>query len=180
MASRLLLPCQDDGIATDRVAIIDFEASCLPEDAASYPIEVAIAKLDGSYRTWLIKPFAAWRYWDWSEEAEQLHGISPQMLAQQGQDPCEVLRELAAEVAGYQVYADCDLDAYWLEILCQGCRTQVPFQIHYLGEYLCTRGVTRPQILSALALARQQLPEEHVARHDANRLALALRILDAA
>lgn len=32
-------------------ALIDFEASCLPEYGQSYPIEVAIAKVDGSSRT---------------------------------------------------------------------------------------------------------------------------------
>ena len=57
-----------------QVAIIDFEASCLPEAGESYPIEVALAKVDGSTRSWLIRPSPEWQFWDWSSEAEHLHG----------------------------------------------------------------------------------------------------------
>nr|WP_231708555.1 hypothetical protein [Sphingomonas populi] len=163
--------------ATRPVAIIDFEASCLPEAGESYPIEVALAKVDGSTRSWLIRPVAEWQYWDWSVEAEHLHGISRAMLSEQGQRPQQVLDELMAEAAGCEVYADCDLDAYWLETLAQACDRAAPFRVRYLGELLCAQGVSRKDVVAALAHAKRLLPAEHVARDDASRLALALKLL---
>lgn len=160
-----------------QVAIIDFEASCLPEAGESFPIEVALAKVDGSTRSWLIRPSPEWHYWDWSPEAEHLHGISKQMLADQGQRPQQVLDELMEEAADCEIYADCDLDAYWLETLAQACKRKPPFPIRYLGELLSAQGVSRGEVVSALERAKRQLPAEHVARDDASRLALALRLL---
>ncbi|SDA31276.1 hypothetical protein [Sphingomonas sp. NFR15] len=162
---------------TRPVAIIDFAASCLPEAGESYPIEVALAKVDGSTRSWLIRPAAEWRYWDWSPEAEHLHGISRTMLSERGQHPQQVLDELMAEAAGCEVYADCDLDAYWLEVLAQACGCAAPFRVRYLGELLCARGVSRGDVVAALDRAGRLLPSEPVARGDASRLALAVRLL---
>jgi DNA polymerase III epsilon subunit-like protein len=160
-----------------QVAIIDFEASCLPEAGESYPIEVALAKVDGSTRSWLIRPSPDWLFWDWSSEAEQLHGITREMLLQHGQHPDEVLQELVAEAGDCAIYADCDLDAYWLETLAQACDRAPPFTVRYLGELLCAEGASRGDVVSALERAKLLLPAEHVARDDASRLALALRLL---
>jgi hypothetical protein len=159
-------------------AIIDFEASCLPEDSASYPIEVAIAKADGGSRSWLIKPLPAWRYWDWDAGAEALHGIRRAMLEEQGIKAARVLQELGEEARGCDVYSDCDLDAYWLEVLCEGCHAPLPFPIHYLGERFCGLGATRADVVSALDYAKGQHAREHVARDDARRLALAVRYIE--
>ncbi|WP_404479488.1 hypothetical protein [Novosphingobium sp. BL-52-GroH] len=158
-------------------ALIDFEASCLPEYGQSYPIEVAVARTDGSSRAWLIRPVDAWRYWDWSDEAEALHGISQQLLDDEGLPPAQVLAEMAAFVNGCPVYADADLDQYWLEVLCQGVGAGLPFPVHYLGEFLKERGYTRPQVVTALEEAKRRLPKEHLAREDAKRLALVVRLL---
>ena len=155
-------------------AIIDFEASCLPEDAASYPIEVALTRLDGRSYSRLIQPLPAWRYWDWSDEAEQLHGITQLTLQQHGTPAAAVIRELAEATKDCTVYADCDLDAYWLETLCAGVGAPLPFPIVYLGELLASMHVTRHVVVAALERAKREAPEEHIARHDANRLALAL------
>jgi hypothetical protein len=157
--------------------LIDFEASCLPDYGRSYPIEVAVARIDGTSRTWLIRPIAAWRYWDWAPEAEALHGISPELIEHEGVSPQQVLAEMAAFVADCPVYADADLDAYWLEVLAHGAGEKAPFPVHYLGEYLVEAGYTRPQVVAALAAARERLPVEHVARDDASRLALTVRLL---
>lgn len=158
-------------------ALIDFEASCLPDYGQSYPIEVALARTDGSSRTWLIRPAPAWRYWDWSPEAEALHGISPALIAHEGLPPAQVLAEMQAFAAGCRVYADADLDAYWLEVLAHAAGADTPFPVLYLGEFFAEQGYTRSQVLAALAAARERLPVEHVARDDAKRLALAVRLL---
>ncbi|PEQ12182.1 hypothetical protein B2G71_13685 [Novosphingobium sp. PC22D] len=158
-------------------ALIDFEASCLPEDGASYPIEVALALVDGTSRTWLIRPSEKWRFWTWSEEAERLHGISREMLEREGSPPEQVLREMAETAGCCTVYADADLDAYWLEVLADAAGHPAPFAVHYLGEYMLQQGWTRPQVVAALEEAKLHLPNEHVARDDASRLALTVKLL---
>lgn len=157
--------------------LIDFEASCLPEDGFSYPIEVAVAQVDGHSRTWLIKPSEKWRYWTWSEEAEALHGITQELLEREGLPPAQVLSEMAAMAGGRTVYADADLDAYWLEVLADAAGEPVPFAVHYLGEYMLEQGWTREQVVAALEEAERRLPNVHVARDDASRLALTVRLL---
>lgn len=158
-------------------ALIDFEASCLPEYGQSYPIEVAVARIDGVSRAWLIRPAPEWARWDWSPEAERLHGISRAQLVRGGIAPEAVLAEMAAFVADCQVYADADLDEYWLEVLCQAVHAKLPFPVRYLGELLQERGYDRPQVVAALAEAKRRLPKEHLAREDAKRLALTVKLL---
>lgn len=164
----------------DQVAIIDFEASCLPEDGASYPIEVALVRVGGPARSWLIRPAAKWRYWDWSTEAEALHGISHDMLADQGEPPLRVLAELAEAASGCRVYADSDLDAYWLETLAWACNRPAPFPILYLGELFQEMKTTPKAIARAEDAALARLPQQHIACKDARRLALAVEMLVAA
>jgi DNA polymerase III epsilon subunit-like protein len=162
---------------TRRYALIDFEASCLPEYGYSFPIEVALATIEGESHHWLIRPAPEWGYWDWSPEAEALHGISREMLEREGHSPAQVLAELGAAAKGHEVYADADLDAFWLETLAEAAGAPVPFGVRFLGELLTELGIDRPQVLEALAEARRLMPNEHTARDDALRLALTLRLL---
>ena len=69
-------------------AFIDFEASSL-DLIASYPIEVGICLPDGTLHSWLIQPHVLWQ--DWSESAEQVHGITRETLETEG-TPCRRLR----------------------------------------------------------------------------------------
>ncbi|MGO4169362.1 3'-5' exonuclease [Novosphingobium sp. YAF33] len=158
-------------------ALIDFEASCLPEYGQSYPIEVAVARIDGESRSWLIKPPPRWQTWDWSEEAESLHGISRAMLACDGLPPAQVFAEMVAFVGTCEVYSDADLDGFWLEVLCEELDEKLPFPIRFLGEWMAARGLTREQVDAALEEARRRLPKAHHAREDAKRLALVVRLL---
>lgn len=162
------------------IAIIDFEASCLPNDGLSYPIEVAVARVGGASRSWLIKPAPKWFYWDWSEEAEALHGISREMLKAKGIPANQVLDELTREVAGCRVYADSDLDSYWLETLAEACGRTAPFPILFLGELFAEMDTNSAAITRAENEALARLPQEHVARHDARRLAITVELLSAA
>ncbi|MCJ2182263.1 hypothetical protein MTR62_06050 [Novosphingobium sp. 1949] len=158
-------------------ALIDFEASCLPEYGQSFPIEVAIARIDGRSRAWLIRPSPRWEYWDWSSEAEALHGISRELLALKGLPVEQVFAEMVAFTEDCDLYADADLDEYWFEVLCQAVGRNPPFPIRFLGEFIGKRGYTRPQVVAALEAAKGKLPKEHLAREDAKRLALMVRLL---
>ncbi|MCJ8159355.1 hypothetical protein [Sphingomonas sp. LaA6.9] len=161
----------------ERIAIIDFEASCLPEAGYSYPIEVALSRVGGRTRSWLIKPARQWFYWDWCDHAESLHGISRDMLQEHGTTADAVLAELVAEADGCTVYADSDLDAHWLETLSQACGRSSPFPILFVGELfrdmqICCEAVSRADLE-----ARQRLPMRHVACKDARRLAMTVKLL---
>lgn len=160
-----------------RVAIIDFEASCLPENGESYPIEVALAIVGGTSHSWLIKPHWRWRYWTWSEQAELLHGIDRTMLQTTGLPARQVLAELAKAAEGMDVYTDADVDAYWLEILCTACKAPLPFKLRYLGELFQQMSLTRSVVSSAERDALVRMPMAHVARQDARRLALTVQLL---
>ena len=56
--------------------IIDLEASGFGR--GSYPIEVGFALENREIYSFLIKPEADWTHW--SEEAEEIHGISREQL----------------------------------------------------------------------------------------------------
>ncbi len=157
--------------------MIDFEASCLPDYGQSFPIEVALAEVGGDSRQWLIRPAPEWEYWDWAPEAEALHGLSRLQIEREGLPVRQVLTELAEAAEGCEIYADADLDAFWLETLGQAAGTQAPFAVRYLGELLVELGVKRPQVVEALAEGRRRIPREHAARDDALRLALTLQLL---
>ena len=49
--------------------------------------------------------------------------------------------------------------------------------MHYLGEFIKKRGYTRAQVVSALDEAKNRLPKEHLAREDAKRLAMVVKLL---
>lgn len=134
----------------------------------------------GRAHNWLIKPAVRWRYWDWSAEAESLHGISRDLLAQNGISAHRVLEEIAEAADGFRVYADSDLDAYWLEILAESCGRRAPFPVLYLGELFQEMHTTQSAIEHAEAAALERLPMRHVACKDARRLAITVELLAAA
>ena len=59
------------------VAILDFEASCLPEPG-SYPLEVGVCICaTGETASWMIRPTAGWLETGvWDTDAEAIHGIT--------------------------------------------------------------------------------------------------------
>lgn len=94
--------------------ILDIEASGF--GSGSYPIEIGVAMPDGALHVWLIKPMEGWTHWQ--ETAEQIHGISRDMLLQEGQDSRQVADELNEVLAGKVVYSDgWGVDRTWLALL---------------------------------------------------------------
>ena len=106
---------------TQQVAIIDFEASCLPEAGDSYPIEVALCSWpapDAPAAAWstLIAPDPSWvRDGVWEQRSQIVHGIAPAALvgAATAYAALEALDRLAT--LGSLAWCDGgDHDAYWL------------------------------------------------------------------
>ncbi|KMQ72935.1 hypothetical protein [Marinobacter subterrani] len=141
-------------MTTIRPAFIDFEASSL-DLIASYPIEVGICMPDGSLHSWLICPHVLWQ--DWSESAEQIHGISRQTLERDGAAVSEVARALN-ELVPEQVFCDAwTFDSFWLHRLFKATRIRPAFQLESISALLDSRQVrqwsaTRQQVISELGL----------------------------
>jgi DNA polymerase III epsilon subunit-like protein len=149
---------------------IDFEASCLPRHGQSFPIEVGIAG-DGMARSWLICPDRRWESWDWTAEAEALHGLSRERIRQEGQPAAVVLAELVAATAGRRMIADSLIDQYWLETLAQAAGAQVPFRIGHVATLFDEQGADEARIAAAVAHADGQGSMRHRAAGDALWLA---------
>jgi hypothetical protein len=155
---------------------IDFEASCLPRHGRSFPIEVGIADAWGS-RVWLIYPHTDWTGWDWTQEAEMLHGITRDQLLQNGQPVEIVASELAKAVEGRQVVADSYFDSYWFDTLNMAAKIAPSAKIEHVENILNTLESTTEEILAAQAELDRQGFLRHRARHDARWLFALTRIL---
>jgi DNA polymerase III epsilon subunit-like protein len=143
-----------DSMTTIQPAFIDFEASSL-DLIASYPIEVGICMPDGSLHSWLIAPHVLWQ--DWSESAEQIHGITRETLEADGIAVFEVARALN-ELLPEQVFCDAwTFDSFWLHRLFRAARISPAFQLESISALLDTRQVRqwsaiRQQVITELGL----------------------------
>jgi len=155
------------------VVAIDFEASCLPRHGRSFPIEVGIAA-NGRSQSWLIRPHESWAGWDWTAEAEALHGIPRERLYREGLPVEAVLDRLVAAMEGRRAVADSIIDQYWLETLAHAAGEQAPFTIDHVSMLLNEHGAGESRIASAVAYADVRHPERHRAAADAAWLSALL------
>lgn len=95
--------------------VLDIEASGFGR--GSYPIEVGIARADGTNCAFLIQPLDEWTHWD--PKAELLHGISRERLRREGLPVREVARWLNDELSSTgKAYSDSwGYDNTWLSLL---------------------------------------------------------------
>ncbi|QGP77893.1 hypothetical protein [Sphingobium sp. CAP-1] len=155
------------------ILTIDFEASCLPRHGRSFPIEVGVAG-DGVARSWLIRPHESWAGWDWTVEAEALHGLSQDRIAQDGQPVEIVLAELAACAVGRRVVADSLLDQGWLDTLASAAGVAAPFRIDHVATLFDEQAADEARIAAAVAYADAQGAVRHRAAGDALWLAAVI------
>ncbi|APE31169.1 hypothetical protein BOX17_09535 [Halomonas aestuarii] len=95
--------------------LLDIEASGFGR--GSYPIEVGLARADGSTCAFLIQPLDEWTHWD--PKAELLHGISRGRLQREGYPVRQVARWLNDELGEIGIaYSDSwGYDNTWLSLL---------------------------------------------------------------
>lgn len=135
-------------------AFIDFEASSL-NLIESYPIEVGVCLPDGSLHSWLICPHVLWK--DWSESAENIHGISRERLAREGMSPGKVARDLNA-LLPEQIFCDAwTFDSFWLHRLFRAAGETPVFHLESISALLNPTQVhqwsgTRQQVIADLGL----------------------------
>jgi hypothetical protein len=96
------------------IAFLDFEASSLADD--SYPIEVGWVFEDGCSETHLIRPAEGWI--DWDDEAEEIHGLSRERLAAEGEPHDTVARRVLEALGEHEVFVSApSWDGKWLSVL---------------------------------------------------------------
>ncbi|MDF0491092.1 hypothetical protein PX699_22750 [Sphingobium sp. H39-3-25] len=145
---------------------IDFEASCLPRHGRSFPIEVAISGPEGT-RSWLIRPHASWRDWDWTEEATRRHCISADELDRKGVSPRQVVQEITKAVCGRRLFADSTIDAIWWATLHADAGIDPLAPIEHASLLVDALGAGSGEIAAAKKVADCRCPGRHRAGPDA-------------
>ena len=155
------------------IRTIDFEASCLPRHGRSFPIEVGIAGSGGS-QSWLIRPHDSWAGWDWTAQAEALHGLSLDRVARDGLPARAVFDQLMAALDGCRIVADSVIDQYWLQTLAHAAGCALFCEIDHVSILLDEYGADEQSICAAVAFADARHPVRHRAECDAQWLASLL------
>ena len=113
--------------------IVDVEASGFGK--GSYPIEVGLVLPDGTPHCFLIAPERTWTVWD--REAEQVHGISREVLESYGRPLQEVAWRLNELLRDKTVYSDAwSFDMSWLGKLFDAANLPQTFRVAPLHELL--------------------------------------------
>lgn len=117
----------------DTPIIIDIEASGFGR--GSYPIEIGLALADGIRHCYLITPARTWRHWD--AGAEQVHGISRELLLGHGRPIRDVAWRLNELLQGRTAYSDAwSHDMSWLGKLFDEADVLQSFRIGDIAELL--------------------------------------------
>lgn len=149
--------------ADARPSIIDVEASGFGPH--SYPIEIGVILDDGSKFCSLIMPAPDWDHW--SDDAQQAHQISRDVLATCGKSVNEVTDELNELLDGKILYSDgWVVDQPWLTKLFAAAGKEMLFSISPLEMILSEQQMaiwheTKDRIIEDVELQR------HRASHDA-------------
>ncbi|MDV3480102.1 hypothetical protein [Sphingobium yanoikuyae] len=160
------------------IVALDFEASCLPKHGRSYPIEVGIAHTADTARSWLIRPHSSWRGWDWTQEAENLHGLTRERIARDGMPVEQVAIELRDALSGACVVADSPIDGHWLRTLEAAAQIGPIATIVELRSLLDDRSISSAAVFDAIKRVDALPLKRHRAGDDARWLATLLTELD--
>ncbi|WP_282039950.1 hypothetical protein [Halomonas alimentaria] len=114
--------------------LLDIEASGFGR--GSYPIEVGLARPDGSSCAFLIQPLPEWTHWD--PKAELLHGISRARLQREGYPVRQVAQWLNDELGELKIcYSDSwGYDNTWLSLLFHHAGMLPAFRLEALRKLL--------------------------------------------
>jgi DNA polymerase III epsilon subunit-like protein len=147
--------------------IIDVEASGFGR--GSYPIEVGVARPDGTTSARLITPPPGWNHW--SSEAQLIHGITREQLLDEGQAVSEVADWLNQELRGLTVYSDSwGFDSSWIALLFDEAGRLQMFRVETLNKLLTEAQLThwadtKHEVLEALRLVRHRAADDALMLH---------------
>ena len=145
-------------IIQNNPVILDIEASGFGK--GSYPIEVGFALPDKSAHCFLIKPIDEWTHWNIG--AEEVHGISREMLMEKGRPITEVAEQLNHYLANKTVYSDgWGYDLSWVSLLFSAADMTMNFRIETLytllsDDQLVLWETSRKIVLEQLGLKRHR------------------------
>jgi len=113
--------------------IIDLEASGFGR--GSFPIEVGFALENRDIHSFLIKPEDDWTHW--SEEAEQIHGISREQLQAEGMSIEDIALKLNEMLRGKTLYSDAwSFDSSWIGRLFDSAGIVQRFRLETINKLL--------------------------------------------
>ncbi|MDZ7854249.1 MAG: hypothetical protein U5L98_16865 [Halomonas sp.] len=149
--------------------LLDIEASGFGR--GSYPIEVGLARADGSTCAFLIQPLEEWTHWD--PKAELLHGISRGRLQREGYPVRQVACWLNDELGEVGIaYSDSwGYDNTWLSLLFHHAGMLPAFRLEAL-RILLSEAQQALWSQTKEAIIRQQGIHRHRAGDDARLLQL--------
>lgn len=114
-------------------SIIDLEASGFGRD--SYPIEVGFVLSSGDSFCSLIKPAKSWDRWD--DSAEQVHGITQEILLKVGKPIPEIAEKINNQLSGETIYSDAwGNDSSWLGLLFDEANMPMRFRMDSIRSLL--------------------------------------------
>ncbi len=143
--------------------IIDVEASGF--GPSSYPIEIGVVLNDGVKFCTLIQPAKGWTHWD--KEAENMHGISRDILMTHGQPIDQVADHLNRMLKGMTLFSDgWVVDKTWIATLFHAAARDMQFSVSPLEMILSEQQMavwheTKDRIIAEMNITR------HRASHDA-------------
>lgn len=149
--------------------LLDIEASGFGR--GSYPIEIGLARADGSSCAFLIQPLSEWTHWD--PKAELLHGISRNRLLREGHPVHQVACWLNDELGGIGVaYSDSwGYDNTWLSLLFHHAGMLPAFRLEALRKLL-----SESQLALWTATKEALVEERGIRRHRAAEDARLLQL----
>jgi hypothetical protein len=120
-------------VSNDNPIILDIEASGFGN--GSYPIEIGFALPDKNTHCYLVKPMDDWTHWNLG--AEEVHGISRDILLEKGRPVNEVAEQLNLYLGNKTVYSDgWGYDMGWISLLFDAADINMNFQIETLYALL--------------------------------------------
>lgn len=120
--------------------IIDVEASGFGR--GSFPIEIGFALEDRKVQSYLIQPSENWTHW--SDEAEAIHGISRQQLADDGLGVRDVALLLNEHLFDKTLYSDAwSFDSSWIGRLFEEAELVQRFRIETINKLLTMEEMER-------------------------------------
>ncbi len=115
----------------------------------------------------MIQPHDDWSDWNWTAEAEALHGLTRDQVMREGLPAEQVLAELIYAAEGCRIVADSVIDQYWLQTLAAAAGAPAPFMIDHVSLLLDEYRAGERRITAAIAHANSLCPRRHRAAGDA-------------
>lgn len=143
--------------------LLDIEASGFGR--GSYPIEIGLARPDGSSCAFFVQPLPEWTHWD--PKAELLHGISRARLEREGYPVRHLARWLNDELgeAGIAYSDSWGFDNTWLSLLFHHAGMLPRFRLEALRRLLSERQLelwngTKEALVLELGIHRHRSGED--------------------